>query len=155
MPWITSYRRLSDLEGPPTTLTWGIRNKSTAVRAVVGDPEASRIEYRVPGADSNCYFVLAAVLGAGREGVARGLEPPPETSGMAWANPAIERIPASITKAALALAEDELLAEVLGKEVVDYWIGTRRWEWMSFHTAGGDPGVQVCAWESTRYFELV
>jgi glutamine synthetase len=155
MPWITSYWRLSDLQGPPTTLSWGIRNKSTALRAVVGDAKASRIEYRVPGADSNCYFVLAAVLGAGRAGVARAIEPPPATAGMAWANPAIERIPSSITKAALALAEDDLLAEVLGKDVVDYWIGTRRWEWMSFHTGGGDPDEQVCAWESTRYFELV
>jgi glutamine synthetase len=155
MPWITSYRRLSDLQGPPTTLTWGIRNKSTAIRALAGDPTASRIEYRVPGSDSNCYFVLAAVLGAGREGVARSLDPPSETIGMAWANPAIERIPSSIMKAAGALAEDALLAEVLGKDVIDYWIGTRRWEWMSFHTGGGDPDEQVCAWETTRYFELV
>jgi len=155
MPWITSYRRLVDLDGPPTTVTWGIGNKSTAIRAVVGHPKYSRIEYRVPGSDSNVYLVLAAVLGAGLAGVRDRIAPPEPYPTMAWClPPGIERLPNSITQAAEALANDKLLYEVLGQELVDYWLGMRRWEWLMFHTTGGDPDADVTAWESTRYFEL-
>lgn len=38
LPQITSYRRLVDLSGPPVTVSWGISNKTTAVRAVCGHP---------------------------------------------------------------------------------------------------------------------
>jgi glutamine synthetase len=156
LPWITSYRRLRDLEGPPTTVTWGIRNKSTAIRAMTEHPKASRIEYRTPGADSNAYLVTSVVMASGLAGIQQAIEPPPATEVMAWSNTgSIERLPDSITKAVEALNRDGLLRECLGDDFVDYWIGTRRWEWWAFHTMGGDPDVQVCPWESTRYFELV
>ena len=75
LPMITSYRRLVDLDGPPTTLTWGVANKSAAIRAVVGHPSYSRLEYRMPGADANVYLVLAAILAGGIAGT-RGQDRP-------------------------------------------------------------------------------
>ncbi|RZK72943.1 MAG: glutamine synthetase, partial [Rhodococcus sp. (in: high G+C Gram-positive bacteria)] len=60
----------------------------------------------------------------------------------------------TITKAAAALETDLILREQLGDEFVDYWVGTRRWEWMQFHTAGGDPFAELSEWESARYFEF-
>jgi glutamine synthetase len=157
LPFMTSYRRQIPLEGPPTTVTWGIDNKTTAVRAVTRHPQYSRIEYRTPGADSNAYLVAAAVLGAGLYGVVNGVEPPAPFVGMAWCNPAgTEALPHTITRAADALAADKALVEVLGQEFVDYWIGTRRWEWLAFHTMGGvDPDCGITDWELNRYFELV
>jgi glutamine synthetase len=156
LPWITSYRRLVELDGPPTTVTWGINNKTTAVRAVVAHPRYSRIEYRVPGSDSNMYLVCAALLGAGLAGIKQRIEPPAPYPVMAWcAPPDVERLPRSITQAALALGQDKLLIDALGQELVDYWLGMRRWEWMMFHTTGGDPDAAVTEWESIRYFELV
>jgi glutamine synthetase len=45
---------------------------------------------------------------------------------------------------------------VLGAEFVDYWLHNRRWEWLMFHTGGGDAEAKaVTDWELTRYFELV
>lgn len=155
LPMITSYRRLVDLDGPPTTITWGISNKSAAIRAIVGHPSYSRLEYRTPGADSNVYLVLAAIFAGGIAGLEGKIEPPEPFDDMAWClPPGIERIPSSISLAADALEEDELLTSVLGQELVDYWIGTRRWEWLQFHTAGGVPGPELSSWESHRYFEL-
>jgi glutamine synthetase len=156
LPFITSYRRLVPLEGPPTTVTWGHHNKTTAVRAVTGHPAYSRIEYRLPGSDSNVYLVAAAVVGSGIYGVENGVEPCEPFRGMAWSLPpgAAELIPTTITEAAAALEADKILPEVLGEEFVTYWLGTRRWEWLAFHTMGGEPDTGLTAWESARYFEL-
>ena len=159
LPFITSYRRVVPLEGPPTTITWGLHNKSTAVRAVTGHPSYSRVEYRVPGSDANVYLVAAAVAGAGLHGVTNKTDAPEPFVGSAWCLPSsrgVELIPTSITQAAAALEADKVLPEVLGEEFVAYWLGTRRWEWIAFHTmGGGDPDAGITAWESTRYFELV
>jgi glutamine synthetase len=155
LPMITSYRRLVDLDGPPTTQTWGIANKSAAVRAVVEHEKYSRIEYRTPGADSNVYLVLAAILAGGIAGMKNHLTPPPPFQDMAWCLPeGVERLPDTISKATAALRADTLLADVMGQDLIDYWAGTREWEWLQFHTAGGEPDVGLTQWESDRYFEL-
>lgn len=154
LPQITSYRRLVDLSGPPTTVTWGIANKTTAVRAVCGHPKYSRLEYRVPGADANLYLAVATILAGVIAGIDGKLEPADPVTDMAWCAPDIERLPDTITKAAAALESDLILREQLGDEFVDYWVGTRRWEWMQFHTTGGDPFAELSEWESSRYFEF-
>jgi glutamine synthetase len=156
LPFITSYRRVVQLEGPPTTITWGHHNKTTAIRAITGHPAYSRIEHRLPGADANVYLVAAAVAGAGLYGVANRLTPPEPFAGMAWGLPGgVENIPTTITQAAAALEADKILPEVLGEEFVTYWLGTRRWEWLAFHTmGGGDPDAGLTGWEFARYFEL-
>lgn len=157
LPQITSYRRLVDLSGPPVTISWGISNKTAAVRAVVGHPEYSRLEYRLPGADANLYLALAGVLAGVVAGIEQKIEPPEPVTDMAWCLPpglGIERIPDTITKAAAALDADANLRELLGNEFVDYWVASRRWEWLAFHTMGGDPSAELSEWESARYFEL-
>jgi glutamine synthetase len=155
LPSITSYRRLQELEGPPTTASWGVGNKTTAVRAVVGHPKYSRLEYRTPGADANVYLVMAAVLAGGIAGLDGKIEPPEPFDDMAWClPPGTTKIPNTISKAADALSADTVLSDVLGRDLVDYWLGTRRWEWLQFHTTGGDPDAGLTEWESSRYFEL-
>ncbi|MSW81743.1 MAG: glutamine synthetase [Actinobacteria bacterium] len=155
MPWITSFRRMGEFQGPPTTTTWGINNKSTAIRAMVKHPKYSRLEYRVPGSDANIYLVLAAVLGTGLAGIAGQMTPPPPYTTMAWGDPGkIGRLPNTITKAIEALKADSILSNVMGSEMIDYWAGTRTWEWWNYHNAGGNPESFVTQWESDRYFEL-
>jgi glutamine synthetase len=65
---------------------------------------------------------------------------------------AAPRLPDSLKRAASALAADRRLAEAIGSDVVEYWLGSRDWEWLAFHTGGGDPD-QVCEYELRRYFE--
>ncbi|GED99558.1 glutamine synthetase [Gordonia spumicola] len=156
LPTITSYRRLIDLEGPPTTLTWGVGNKSCAVRAVMAGPGATRLEYRLPSADSNTYLALATFLAAGLAGIDSKAMPPPAYELMAWAAPdeVAPRVPADLYSAVAALADDTVLREYLGEEFVDYWVGTRRWEWLTFHTETDRNDDQISVWESNRYFEL-
>jgi glutamine synthetase len=153
-PNVNSYRRLVELTGPPMTVTWGEDNKSAALRTIARDPGTARIEHRVPSADCNIYLALASALAGGLIGIEDRLEPPPALEGMAWLLPpdAAPRLPHSLKRAAAALAADERLAELLGRDVVDYWLGSREWEWMVFHTGGGDPD-EVGEFELRRYFE--
>ncbi|WP_312870687.1 glutamine synthetase family protein [Gordonia asplenii] len=156
LPTITSYRRLLDLEGPPTTVTWGIANKSCAVRAVLDGPHATRLEYRLPSADSNCYLTMASFLAAGLSGLDNKTEPPAAFNLMAWGAPGevVPRIPADLYSALEALENDTTLREYLGDEFIDNWIGVRRWEWITYHTETERDDDQLSVWESKRYFEL-
>jgi glutamine synthetase len=153
-PNVNSYRRLKELTGPPMTVTWGEDNKSTALRTIARRPDATRIEHRVPSGDVNIYLALAAILAGGLIGMENELEPPPEFTEMAWLLPpgTTPRLPTTLTAAAAALEADRGLAAVLGQDVVDYWLGSRRWEWMAFNTHGGDVD-RVSEYELRRYFE--
>ena len=64
-PTVNSYTRLVPGFWAPTNATWGIENRTCALRVVRGGPEAQRVEFRVAGADANPYLALAAALGAG------------------------------------------------------------------------------------------
>ncbi|MEU0265137.1 glutamine synthetase family protein [Nocardioides sp. NPDC006303] len=155
-PTINSYRRIEELNGPPTTITWGVENKSTAIRAICRDSKQSRLEYRIPSSDANLYLAFAAFLAGGRQGLDNRQEPPAPLDVMAWSLPGgVDPLPGNLVDAVDALRQDSALTKALGPELVDYWLGTRRWEWLRFHTGGGDPDNGVSAWELQRYFELV
>lgn len=65
-------------------------------------------------------------------------------------------VPDTIIASADALEQDKRIADVLGAEITKHWVESRRWEWMMFHTTGGDPeAASVTDWELDRYFELV
>ncbi|MGE0218158.1 glutamine synthetase family protein [Mycolicibacterium sp.] len=156
MPLPNSYRRLAELEGPPTTVSWGLDNKSCAVRAVVSPGPAARLEHRLPGADSNPYLVLAGIIAGICVGLEKELTPAEPIVGLAWMRPDghLVRLPHNILESAHALEHDADLREVLGGEFVDYWVGTRRWEWRAFGESGAT-ATEVSAWETNRYFEQV
>ena len=100
---------------------------------------------------------LAVILAGGLAGIDGAIEPPPEHGGLAWGEPpGYARLPSSISRAADELEHDKLLTEMLGDIFVDYWLHGRRWEWLMFHTGGGDAdATSVTDWELDRYFELV
>ena len=58
---------------PPTTIAWGLDNRTCAFR-LVGQGAAARMENRVPGADVNPYLAQAAMLAGGLHGIEQELE---------------------------------------------------------------------------------
>ena len=56
----------------PTTIAWGLDNRTCAVR-LVGHGAGARMENRVPGADANPYLALAAMLAGGLHGIEQEL----------------------------------------------------------------------------------
>ena len=75
-PNVNSYRRPSPELWAPTNASWGWDNRQASVRAITIDQEASRLEYRRPGADLNPYLAIASCLDSGLRGIANKIEPP-------------------------------------------------------------------------------
>ncbi len=72
-PNINSYKRFADASFAPTTIAWGLDNRTCAVR-LVGHGAGARMENRIPGADVNPYLALAAMLAGGLHGIENELE---------------------------------------------------------------------------------
>ncbi|HVF80876.1 MAG TPA: hypothetical protein VM884_03040, partial [Flavisolibacter sp.] len=55
-PTINSYKRLVEGAWAPTTLTWGLDNRTVALRVLSGGKKSCRVETRVVGSDVNPYL---------------------------------------------------------------------------------------------------
>jgi glutamine synthetase len=85
-PNINSYKRLVEGAWAPTTVTWGLDNRTTAIRALPGGEKSTRIEMRVTGSDTNPYLAMAASLASGLYGIKKNLKldiPPTQGRGYA------------------------------------------------------------------------
>ncbi len=80
-PHANSWRRFAAQSYAPVAPTWGVNNRSVALRIPAGDRTARRIEHRPAGVDANPYLVAATVLAALEKGLAEKLDPGPETTG--------------------------------------------------------------------------
>jgi glutamine synthetase len=144
-PTLNSYKRLVPGYFAPVNASWGVDNRSAALRVIVGSrPEESRIECRRPGADANPYLVLAAAAASVLDGMRRSLEPPGPVEGDAYARSDLASLPASLESALAAFRADATLREVLGEDFCRYFEVSREWELKAFQQT-------VTAWERERY----
>ena len=86
-PTINSYKRSVENTWAPTTATWGLENRTCAIRVIGDDPKSTRVEYRQLGADMNPYIGMAVSLAAGLWGIEHQVEPPPPCAGNGYARP--------------------------------------------------------------------
>jgi glutamine synthetase len=80
-PHGNSWRRFATQSYAPISPTWGVNNRSVALRIPAGDIKARRIEHRPAGVDANPYLVAATVLAGIRHGMAMKIDPGPATTG--------------------------------------------------------------------------
>jgi glutamine synthetase len=147
-PTINSYKRLVPGVWAPTNATWGIDNRTAALRAVLGPSPASvRVEYRLSGADINPHLAVAASLASGLYGIEHRLEPPEPVRGNAYEAKTAE-LPHSLDEAVRLLEPSNAARELLGEEFFDHYVRTRRWEVRQHQKA-------VTDWERERYFEII
>ena len=145
-PTINSYKRTVPGAWAPINATWGMDNRTTAIRAIPGSSKSTRVELRLSGADINPYLAMAASLAAGLDGIERQLElPPPTVNAYAGDAPPLPRTLAAATK---LFRESKMARSWLGDEFVDHYACTREWEVRQFEKA-------VTDWELARYFESV
>ena len=84
-PHANSWRRFAAQSYAPVSPTWGVNNRSVALRIPAGSMQARRIEHRPAGVDANPYLVGATVLAGIRHGMANRIDPGPETTGNGYA----------------------------------------------------------------------
>jgi len=152
-PTVNSYKRIAPgtLAWAPTNASWGIENRTAAVRAIIGPSQKStRVEYRLTGADANPYIAMAASLAAGLYGIENELEPgePFNHNTYAVSDNKFKPMPRTIEEAIELLKKSQVAPKYLGEEFVEHFIITREWEARQFHKA-------VTDWELQRYFEII
>jgi glutamine synthetase len=146
---VNSYKRYVPGVWAPLTASWGVDNRTTAVRAIPGSKSATRLEYRQTAADINPYSAIAACLGAGLYGIDQKTEPPPPTRGDgSGTGEARTPLPRTLAEALVLLERSEGARKVLGDAFVDHYARTRRHEVARFNRA-------VTNWELERYFEII
>ncbi len=149
-PSVNAFRRLQPGTWTPATASWGVDNRTAAIRAITGAAKAVRLEHRRPGADVNPYLAIAAMLAGGLHGIARKLEPPAPATADACADDRFPRLPATLADAIAALRDSPVAAGLLGREFVGHYLLSREVElrlWREWETG------QVTEWEHRRYFE--
>lgn len=147
-PTVNSYSRLTPGFWAPTSATWGIENRTCALRVVPGAPSAQRVEYRIAGADANPYLALAGALGSGLWGIEHGLEPTAPEAGDAYARTDLDPLPETLWESTQSWKGSSAARELFGSEFVDHFAYSREWEERQFRKA-------VTDWELERYFESI
>ena len=148
-PTINSYKRLVPGYFAPVNASWGIENRSAAVRVIRSDrPERARIECRRPGADANPYLALAALTASAADGIRRGTAPPEPVEGDASERSDLPGLPGSLEAALRAFRADDGLRAALGETFCDYYAVSRDWELKAWQGAVSD-------WERARYERAV
>ncbi|RWX77048.1 glutamine synthetase [Neorhizobium lilium] len=129
-PYVNSYRRLTPDMSAPVNNAWGYDNRTTAFRVPVSDPNARRVENRLPSSDSNPYLALAASLGCGLIGIMNAIEPSAPTGDSA--NEGDVDLPRGLLEAISLLESDATLAEVFSSEFIGLYAGVKRGEFETF-----------------------
>jgi glutamine synthetase len=117
-PHANSWRRFASQSYAPVSPTWGVNNRSVALRIPAGDVRARRIEHRPAGVDANAYLVAATVLAGIRHGMEARIDPGPETTGNGYATaPDAPAIPVDWRQAILAAKGSAFLQGALGADM--------------------------------------
>ena len=117
-----AYRRRQPYSFCPINNAWGIDNRTVGLRVILGNDSAVRIEKRDGSADCNPYLLLALEIAAGLKGIEDSLEPTAETVGNGYENPDCQPIPTDLATAVALARESDLMAEVLGANLLEILI---------------------------------
>jgi glutamine synthetase len=147
-PTVNSYKRYVPGVWAPLNASWGVENRTCAVRAIPGGPKATRLEYRQTAADINPYIAMATTLAAGLWGIENAVEPPLPVDGDASGRGDLAPLPRTLREATERLGRSETARAILGEPFVDHYVRSRDWECRQYERA-------VTEWELQRYFEAI
>ncbi len=147
---VNAYTRLVPGFWAPTDATWGVENRTTALRVIPGQPKSQRVEFRLGSADANPYIALAAALGAGLYGIEQALELGDPVTGNAYEQPQPGELALAtdLESAAAALRSSGVARELFGDAFADHYAASREWECREHRR-------HVSDWELARYFEVI
>ncbi|MBZ4187962.1 glutamine synthetase family protein [Niabella beijingensis] len=148
-PTINSYKRLVEGAWAPTTLTWGIDNRTVALRVLQQSAAACRLETRVIGADVNPYLAMAAAVASGLYGIRHQLKlVQPAQVGNGYLETDYGVLPRTLEQATAAMKASPVAHELFGERFTGHFVSTREWEWKQHLKT-------VTDWELKRYFEII
>jgi glutamine synthetase len=147
-PTVNSYKRYVPGVWAPLNASWGIENRTCAIRAIPGSAQSTRLEHRQPAADINPYIAMATVLAAGMWGIDNQASAPAPVEGDASARTDLAPLPRTLRDAHGLLDKSLRARDLFGEGFVDHYARTRDWECRQYDRV-------VTEWELARYFETV
>lgn len=115
-PHANSWRRFVANLYAPVQPSWGVNDRSVALRVPAGPVSARRVEHRPAGVDANPYLVAACVLAGLRQGMEQAIDPGPkaENQGFTQATPFADRMPRDWRQALVQAEGSDFLKSALG-----------------------------------------
>ena len=144
-PTVNAYKRLAGGALAPQRANWGYDNRTALIRIPPDRGASARLEIRGGDRAANPYLLIAALLAAGVEGMARRLNSPEPITGSAASGPLLPR---SLATALAALEADPVLSAALGRGFVSAFTALKRQEIARFER-------HVTDWEFTEYSWLL
>ena len=130
-PHANSWRRFVAQSYAPVAPTWGVNNRSVALRVPAGDAKNRRIEHRPSGVDANPYLVAATVLAGIVKGLDQGLDPGPETTGNGYEQATeASTMPADWRAAIEAARASSFLKSALGPDLHRTFVAIKQAEYL-------------------------
>lgn len=121
---VNAYRRLAPGSWAPKTVSWSPYNYAAAVRTATETEEMARLELRLPGSDMNPYLSMAAMLGAGLDGLDRKLEltaAPIKSGGPTEIPEGAERLPVDLLDATRKFRASRKARALFGEAFVEHF----------------------------------
>ncbi len=136
-PTANSYRRFRVGAYAPLTPSWGINNRTVAIRVPGGPGSSRRLEHRVAGADANVYLAMAAVLAGAHWGIVNKVDPGEPLAGNAY-DKLHAPLPRRWSEALDALDKGKVLPSYFGERYVPLFSANRRGELAKFESHVSD-----------------
>ncbi len=154
---INSYKRMVSGYESPVYVSWARNNRSALVRVPIhkaGKASSTRIEYRALDSAANPYLAYSVILAAGLKGIEDGYELPDEAADNLWSlnreeakASGLQRLPQDLREALDLMEESELVRNVLGEHIFEWFLRNKREEWESYQR-------HVTPYEIERYLPI-
>jgi glutamine synthetase len=159
-PTINCWKRFQPDSFAPTNISWGIDNRTTAIRVKALRDQRTYVENRLGSGATNPYIVQAALLAAGIDGIKQRLVPPPPTATVADNRLDLPAIPQRLEQALDALEQDQVITRALGADFIKLFVALKRFEINKARQFIGDydsPDFleRVDAWEFQEFFTVL
>ena len=136
-PNINSYRRFGAQFYVPNAPSWGLDNRTVAVRVPTGSADAVRIEHRVAGADANPYLMMAAILAGIHHGLTNQIDPGEPIEGNSYEQ-LEQSLPNNLRDALRELDDSEVLNKYISPDYIDIFVACKEAELQEFETTISD-----------------
>lgn len=153
---VNSYKRLARGDEAPSYTAWARNNRSALVRVPLvsmSKPESTRVEYRALDSAANPYLAFAVILAAGLAGIVGEYELPKEADVdlssldfVAARQHGLRSLPLTLHEALGEMENSELVAEVLGEHIFQWFLRNKREEWSQYQE-------QVTEFELQRFLD--
>lgn len=146
-PTINCYHRFVPHHFAPSNVSWGIQDRTAAIRVKNSRDENNHLENRLGSGLANPYLAMAGVLAGGLLGLKKGKPVGPPGQGPAEEDKRYPALPTTLDAALDALLADKEFRALLGDEFVTAYNVMRRYEIARFRS-------YITDWEKAEYLEI-